>query len=228
MCRHVVRDDSDTGLCGSCWRDLTFLTDSSCITCGLPFEVTSETEQMCGACLANPPPFSRTKAAVLYDDASKDLVMKFKHGDATHLAPIFAAWLEYANTRSQYNLLSHTDLLIPVPLHWTRLMKRHFNQASLLGNALSKRTGISIAHDILNRTKATKSQGHLSRDDRLKNVSGKFSVSPKKQDIIKGKVITLIDDVYTSGATVTACAKTLKSAGAKEVYVLTLARVANL
>ena len=256
-CRVVLDHQSEPGLCGACWQKITFLTDSACISCALPFEHTSneafesliqdqsdfepntnlddtsgsgryESGHYCAECLKTQPPFSKTKAAVLYDQSSKDLILKFKHGDATHLAPIFASWLEQANNRSLHNFFEDTDVFIPVPLHWTRLLKRKFNQASLLSNALSKRTGIPTDHHFLKRVRRTKSQGHLSPEDRIKNVRGKFSINPKKTKDFKEKVITLIDDVYTSGATVTACAQELKKAGVKDVYVLTLARVARL
>lgn len=239
-CRDVIHEMSSSGLCGACWQTVTFLGDAVCSVCGLPFEIVPETPQICGQCAQKLPSFSKARAAVLYDTNSKDLILSFKHGDATHLAPTFAYWMFQAAKRvpsqslSQSQLGSHsdflkkTDLIIPVPLHRLRLMKRGYNQASLLANALSNLSGIPTCHDLLIRTHNTKTQGHLSNHDRFENVKNKFTVLTKNKSKIKKKVITIVDDVFTSGATVTACADALKKAGAQEICVLTLARVAHL
>lgn len=232
MCREAIHEDSVKGLCGTCWQTMTFLGDACCTSCGLPFDIVPETSQICARCLQKPPPFSTACAAVLYDDISKDLILSFKHGDATQLAPVFGNWMFQAVKRKEINqglsILAKTDFFVPVPLHRLRLMKRGYNQASLLSNSLSRLTGIPTHHNLLIRNHNTQSQGHLSHHDRHENVKNKFTVLTKNQSKIKKKVITLIDDVFTSGATVTACADVLHKAGAQEICVLTLARVAHL
>ncbi len=231
-------------LCPQCWSDITFLTAASCITCALPFEISpafkadhsisgnsSEFFQdkfQCAKCIQSPPPYTSTTSALLYDDNSKDLILRFKHGDATHLSPLFAHWMQKADQRLSAPKIPQADMIIPVPLHWMRLVKRNYNQASMLANDLSHLTGIKSYHTLLERPLATQPQGHFSLKERHKNVFGKFAIKSKKQEFIKEKVIILIDDVYTSGATISACTKELLKAGARDVHILTLARVARL
>ncbi len=124
-----------------------------------------------------------------------------------------------------HQLLEDADLLIPVPLHWTRLLKRRFNQSMLLAKRLSFITGIACSSGVLKRIKATPVQGHLNTKARKKNVSHAFLVSPDREDEVRGKRIILVDDVFTSGSTANECAKTLLEAGAKQVDVLCVAKV---
>lgn len=246
MCRNQLGAIEDSGheekpsfegaLCISCWSDVTFLTTAKCPKCAHPYDIdfsentldVSNQDLTCGKCLKDPPLFQSTTSAVLYDDHSKEMILKFKHGDATYFAPLFASWIINIDQLSTSPILKKSDLIVPVPLHWTRLFKRQYNQASLLANALSKQSSLPVENTLLKRTKATQSQGHLSPEERTKNVSGKFAIQDKNKSFVKEKVITLVDDVYTSGATVRACAKELLRAGAKDVHVLTLARVGKL
>lgn len=227
MCRDTI--DESGSLCAPCWGSLTFLTKARCHRCGIPFDIQESTVEeapplSCGACLASPPPFQSALAALLYDEHSKDLILRFKHGDAIHMAPAFGVWL----ARAGAEILQRTDALVPVPLHWKRLVKRQYNQAALLVNALEKASGVPALLEGLERTEHTPTQGRLTKEERHKNVAGKFVVPAKSSGAVNKKVITLVDDVYTSGATVAACAKALTKAGAKEVNILTLARVAPL
>ncbi len=232
MCRDVVEEIGSQNtaitpsLCAFCWGGLTFLSQACCDRCGIPFEVTNNSlkDLTCLTCLKDAPPFSQAKSALLYDDHSKHLILRFKHGDAIHMAPTFGAWLNRAGSE----MIQETDYFVPVPLHWRRLLKRQYNQAALLTNALSQQSGIPSLLEGLERIEHTPTQGYLTKEERHKNVSGKFAVPAKNIDIVNKKVITLIDDVYTSGATVKACAMALKRAGAAKVNVLTLARVARL
>lgn len=228
-CRCPVEEqgESGLGLCPTCWAQVTFLGSACCDRCGIPFEVApalGDTELTCGACLKSPPPFAQAKSAVLYEEVSKKLILRFKHGDAQHLAPFLAKWM----LRAGKDFLAESDFLVPVPLHWTRLVKRRYNQAALLSHSLTRLSGVPTLSEGLKRTKRTPSQGRLTRDQRRLNVSGKFVASTKNLAFINKKVITLIDDVYTSGATVKECAQVLEKAGAKRVNVLTVARVARL
>jgi ComF family protein len=176
---------------------------------------------LCARCLAETPPFSQARAALVYNDDSKPLVLKFKHGDHLYLAKSFARWMARAGAQ-----WSEPALLIPVPLHWTRLFLRRYNQAALLARTVAKLTPHRPALGALMRRRRTKSQGAMNREQRLKNVTGAFRVPPKWRAKIKGKHVILIDDVLTTGATVTVCAQVLKRAGAADVKVLTLMRVA--
>jgi len=219
-------------LCPACWSAITFVTEPLCRCCGLPFAFDSGAFELgetaggaadaleCGACLAVPPPFRRARAVMRYDDGSRPLLLGFKHGDRTEAAPPFAGWL----ARSGRDLLAEAELIAPVPLHWRRLFARRFNQAALLAQALGRASGLPVVPDLLVRRRATPSQGHLSRAERQRNVAGAFAVHPRRGDLLRGRRLLLVDDVMTTGATVSACARAALRGGAAEVEVLVLAR----
>lgn len=210
-------------LCPGCWPKMHFIRPPYCACCGLPFPHDyGDAATQCARCLADPPPFLSARAAMVYDDESKPLVLRFKHGDQLYLAPAFAAWMR----RAAPDWLQEDVVIVPVPLHRTRIFLRRYNQAALLARALAKLSGKVCALDALIRHRRTPSQGAMNRDQRLKNVSGAFRVNSRWQDNIKGKNIILVDDVMTTGATAAVCAKTLVKAGAADVRVLTLMRVA--
>lgn len=152
-----------------------------------------------------------------YDDVSRDLVLRFKHGDQLQAVRTFAPWL----ARVGQELLDQADFLVPVPLHWIRRVRRRYNQSAILAQGMEKLAGVAYRPDILRRHRRTRSQGVMKRKDREKNVKNAFVVGGD----VQGKVIVLVDDVLTSGATVNECARALKQAGAKQVRVITLARV---
>ncbi|HEY0832814.1 MAG TPA: ComF family protein [Azospirillum sp.] len=214
--------DRQGGLCPSCWGGLTFITAPFCACCGLPFAFTEgDGESMvCGACMAAPPAFARARSVLVYDDASRPLVLGFKHGDRTHAAVAYGAWM----ARVGADLLADADLLAPVPLHRWRLFRRRYNQAALLAQAAGRVAGRPVVADLLVRRRATPSQGGLDRGGRQKNVAGAFRLKRGKAEVA-GKRVVLVDDVLTTGATLTECAKVLRRAGAARVDVLTLARV---
>jgi ComF family protein len=136
--------------------------------------------------------------------------------------PLFARWLSI----SVRDRLGDVDLLVPVPLHWRRLARRRYNQAGLLAHGLGKLTGVPVHVTALVRIQATPSQGEMvSARARLKNVARVFAVPDRQQPVVKGKSVAVVDDVLTTGATVSACAKALLRAGARDVSVITLARV---
>lgn len=203
------------------WRALSFISEPLCKSCGVPFDYVLEEGAHCTQCLDYPPKYNSARAALKYDDASRNLVLGFKHGDKTHAVKAFVPWMKVAGA----NMLEGADYLIPVPLHPYRLLSRRYNQAGLIAFALSKETGVSCLPMGLKRVRATPSQGHLSTSERFKNVKKAFSVPPRLADKIKGKKIILIDDVYTTGATVGECTRALLAVGAREVHILTLARV---
>ena len=192
-----------------------------CAGCGVPFELPAEPGAKCGACLAEAPSYGRARSVFVYDQASRSLVLDFKHGDRTEAAPAFGAWL----ARAGAELLADADVLVPVPLHRWRLFRRRYNQAGLLAHAVARATGVPCVPDLLVRRRATASQGHLSRAGRARNVAHAFQARPGRTTLIAGKRILLIDDVLTTGATATECAAALRRAGAASVDVLTLARV---
>ena len=203
------------------WTDVTFLDAPWCEACGLPFEYAVPGGSLCARCAVKRPVCDRARAPMTYDDGSRALILSFKHGGHTEGLVSFAAQMR----RAGREVLGGADFLIPVPLHPTRLIKRRYNQAALLARALAKITPAEFAPDILFRTKRTQSQGGFNARARIENVRGAFSV--KQADRIKGRHLVLIDDVYTTGATLEACAKRLKRAGAAKVDGICLARVAK-
>ncbi len=156
-----------------------------------------------------------------YDEASRGLVLGFKHADRTDGAPAYGAWL----ARAGAELIAEADLIAPVPLHWMRLFARRYNQAALLARALARRAGRPVAADLLLRRRHTPSQGRLSPAQRRRNVAGAFAVKPSRRPLLEGRRVLLVDDVLTTGATASACARTLRRDGARAVDVLVLARV---
>lgn len=209
------------------WADVTFLDAPWCEACGFPFEYAVDRDialaggSLCARCSVRRPAYDRARAAMAYDDGSRALILSFKHGGRTEGLASFAAQMRRAGRDS----LKDADLLIPVPLHPTRLIKRRYNQAALLARALARITDIEFAPDILFRTKRTDSQGGFNARARVENVRGAFSV--KKEEKIKGLNVVLIDDVFTTGATLEACTRRLKRAGAARVDGICLARVAK-
>ncbi|CAO3376816.1 ComF family protein [Azospirillum argentinense] len=213
--------DRQGGLCAPCWSGLTFIAPPACACCGTPFDFALEGEPLCGACIAEPPLFARARAVLAYDDGSRPLVLGFKHGDRIHAAGAYGAWM----ARAGAELLADADLLAPVPLHRLRLFRRRYNQAALLAQAAGRQAGRPVIPDLLVRRRSTPSQGGLDRSGRRRNVKGAFAVRPGLESRVAGKRIVLVDDVLTTGATLSECARVLLRAGAERVDALTLARV---
>jgi ComF family protein len=203
----------------SAWSDVHFMAGPLCFCCGIEFSIDIHGDNICSSCIELKPEYDRARAVFIYDAGSKDMILKFKHVDQPFLLKSFIPWL------CQYGALfrDHTDVIVPVPLHRFRLLKRRYNQAALLAQALALAWGTVYDPITLYRRKATPSQGHMTKAQRAENVSAAFDVRGIKP--FTGKRVLLVDDVYTTGATVNACARVLRRAGAAEVNVLTLARV---
>jgi ComF family protein len=216
--------DAVGALCAGCWPAVAFLAPPHCAACGLPFEFDLGPAALCGSCAGERPVFERARAAFRYDDGSKDLILRFKHADRTDSAPAFARWMARAGAA----LLAETDVIAPVPLHWLRLFMRRYNQAALLASALGGLSGKPAVNDLLLRRRRTPSQGGLGALGRQRNVAGAFAVDPRRRPLLQDKRVLLVDDVLTTGATVSACTSTLLRAGARAVDVLTLARVVRI
>ena len=173
---------------------------------------------MCGDCARERRAWDRARAVLRYDKNSRGLVLGLKHADHTHVAGAFGRWMH----RAGGEVLDGADILVPVPLHWTRLLQRRYNQAALLAHAISAAGGPPVAADWLVRRRRTPPQGHLGPTARQRNVRGALAV--RRGRSFAGLRVVVIDDVMTTGATVDECARVLKAAGAEFVGVLTLAR----
>lgn len=215
---------SDFGLCPDCWRDTPFISGLVCGKCGspLPGEDTGD-EVLCDDCLRVARPWSQGRATMMYRDNGRRLILALKHGDRMDLARPAADWMR----RAAEPLLRPDMVVVPVPLHWWRLIRRSYNQAALLSARLARAAGLAHCPDALIRRRNTGSQEGRDRDDRFRNLTGAFAVHPRRVDRIRGRSVLLVDDVMTSGATFAAATEACLTAGAKEVRILSLARVAK-
>jgi len=211
------------GLTRGAWSRVTFLEDPVCDGCGAGFEMDGGpfASPRCAACLAEPYAFARSRAACVYDEASRGLILRFKHGDHQPFAPLFARWI----APSAPPLLDEADAVVPVPLHRFRLLSRRFNQAAEIARPLAREARLDYLPDALIRTAHTTTQGGKSARGRRLNVAKAFAVSEAGRRQIKGRRILLVDDVLTTGATAEACARALIEAGARAVDLAVVARV---
>jgi len=223
VCNAVVEGAGT--ICGDCWREINFLGPPQCSACGLPFEFAENDafsqDVLCGACERERPPYERARAAMVYGDFSRKMILAFKHADRTDTAPGLGRMLVQAGS----DLIADADLIAPVPLHWTRLFQRRYNQAALLAGVVGRVTGKAVVQDLLVRKRKTKPQGRMGPAERRRNLQGAIKVNAAKRDRLASRRVLLIDDVLTTGATATACANMLLRGGAGAVDVLTLARV---
>jgi ComF family protein len=207
-------------LCPACWPQLRFIDGPRCAVCGVPFEVDLGEGAICGECACSRPPYGRARAVLVYDDGSKPLILKFKHGDRGEAAMPYGRWM----ARAGAEILADADVLVPVPFHWTRLFARRYNQAALLAYAIGRLSGIAVAPDLLVRRKRTPKLGTLGPSARRHAVQGAIAIHRRQRHRVQGQRVVVVDDVHTTGATLAACVRVLLAAGAGDVDVLTLAR----
>ena len=207
--------------CGTCWPKLRFLERPWCEVMGTPFSHDMGQGFLSADAIANPPPFRRARAAVAYSGVARQMITRLKYNDRIDLAPWMARWM----LRAGAELLADADVVVPVPLHWRRFFSRRFNQSAELARAIAALSGKRFEPSALRRVKVTRQQVGLGLREREDNVRGAFRVPPEAEIRVRGRQVLVVDDVYTTGATVFAVAKALKKAGAANVDVLTFARV---
>jgi ComF family protein len=223
LCR---RYSLDTGLCAACWRGLVVIDDPMCNRCGRPLAYAGP-RNLCAACLTTPPPLELIRALSVYNDISRQLILRFKHGDGLHITPLLVRLMAPIVA----GLVSKHTLVVPIPLHRTRYLTRRYNQAGELARALIRarpdgpQDGPIFAPSVLTRPRPGRSQAGLSRQQRIRNLAGAFHVPPAERPRLADRPILLIDDVMTTSATLYAAARCLGRAGSGPVRAMVVARV---
>jgi ComF family protein len=212
---------SRDALCPACWRQVRFIRPPLCDRLGIPLTWGHGERVISAAAAAEPPVYDRARAALHFDHVARDMIHAFKYGDRHDSRRLFARWMVIAGA----DLLSEADFIVPVPLHRWRLMTRRYNQAALLCQDLATLCGVAWRSDVLLRVKNTRQQVGLSEAERRDNMAGAFRVPPSKAAAISGKAVVIVDDVITTGATISAATRALRRAGARRVDVLALAMV---
>ncbi|WP_240611036.1 ComF family protein [Oceaniglobus ichthyenteri] len=222
LCDEMVEQGS--GLCGPCWRDTPFVAGLVCDSCGTPLMGEGDDHVIhCDDCMSIPRRWHRGRAAIVYDGKGRRVVLSLKHGDRQDIVGPAAAWM----LRAARPLITPNTLLVPVPLHWLRMLKRRFNQSALLATALGRAAGVQVSPRALQRARNTARQDGKSLDQRFANIADAIRPHFKYGALIEGRDILLVDDVMTTGATLSACTDACIAAGAARVDIVTLARVAK-
>ena len=208
-------------LCPRCFSLLRPISAPFCPVLGLPFEVPLGPEARSAEAIADPPPFDRARSAVLYNEVARKLVSRLKYGDRPELARLCARLMHGAGRE----LWAGDPVLVPVPLHRTRLFERRYNQSAELARALGRLAGLRVEPGLVRRTRPTRRQVGLSADARQRNVAGAFAVPAEAALRLGGRRVVIVDDVVTTGSTVKAVTRALNRAGIGNVDVISFARV---
>lgn len=218
-----TRTEGDFALCGSCWAETPFIDGGCCDCCGVPLPALDADDfgTLCDDCMSVKRPWSKGRAALAYAGNARRLVLSLKHGDRTDLSRAATPWM----VRAGQEIMRPDTLIVPIPLHRLRLLKRKFNQAALLADGISKALNLNYLGDGLIRPIRTRPLENQNREQRFKELQGAIVPNPKRIDDLKGRHIVLVDDVMTSGATFAAATEACFTAGADDVCVLALARV---
>jgi len=215
----------DFALCGACWGQTPFIDGLCCDGCGTPLPGHGDPEPgvLCDDCMTIARPWSHGRSAMIYKDKARRFVLALKHGDRTDLVRAAGPWL----ARAGRDIITPDSMIAPVPLHRFRLLKRKYNQAALLSGQVALVTKADHVPDALIRVKKTQPLDGHTIDQRFAALDQAIIVNPKRAEQIKGRRVVIVDDVMTTGATFAASAQALLDAGADDVCVLALARVAK-
>ncbi|MFK5996887.1 MAG: phosphoribosyltransferase family protein [Rhodobacterales bacterium] len=194
-----------------------------CDSCGVPVQETEIDPCYCDQCLAAPPAWDQGRCSVLYEGAGRKLALLLKHSDRLDLVPEMANWMY----QSMKPILEPDMILAPVPLHRWRLLRRRYNQAAVLAQSMARISGAEVKLGLLHRVRPTTLQKGMGRDARFANLARSIAVKERYLRHMKGRSIMLVDDVMTTGATLSACAEACRQAGAEKVNMVVFARVAR-
>lgn len=218
-CRVPV--DRAHGICGTCWSEISFIEPPICDRLGTPFAHDPGGRVDSTLAVSKPPVFDRARAVARHDGLAREIVHSLKYGDRLETTRLMARLMQRAGAE----LIADADLIVPVPLHWRRMLGRRFNQSAELARVLARHTDIRYAPEILLRKRSTRQQVGLTAKQRQANVRSAFVVPDEMIAKVSGQHVLLIDDVLTTGATVDAAAKSLQRAGASAVDILVFTRV---
>lgn len=221
LCRKHTLNSLRPGFCEPCLADLKPLSSPCCTICSLPFEGPPGSDHLCEVCLKSPPPFCGVIALGVYEKLLREAIHRFKYEEAFYLHRPLGQLL--GNSVTKTFKTEPSDLVIPVPLHLSKLKERTYNQALLLARTLGKTLQLTVEAQALERTRPTLSQQRLKLEERKRNLRGAFSLLKE----VKDRRILLVDDVLTTGATARECSHILLKGGAREVHVAVLARAAK-
>jgi len=210
----------DAGICGECWAKLSFITKPYCASCSFPFAYENEQDMLCGNCIKDAPNYDKAISIMKYDEYCKKLIHKFKYQDQLHVLNYLTKFM----INMGKELIRESDFICPVPMHKNKLLKRGYNQAALLAMNISKQCKINYLPDLIVKHKNIQAQAGLLKHQRVKNIKNSFQLNMKYQKKIEGKRILLIDDVITTGATITECCRMIRVAKPSKIFVLTLAK----
>ena len=223
-CCEGFLEAGDQGVCSDCLSQMHWIEPPFCSICGTPFPSGVGDSHTCGDCLTKTRHFETARALGYYAGPLQKMIHRWKYQGRTFLTGSLGEWMATALLR--YWNPPPFDLLVPVPLHPRRLQERGFNQALLLVKELSRRTGIRYHKKFLQKKEATLPQVNLSGAEREKAVRNAFQYIGNED--LEGKTLLLVDDVYTTGATVNECSRVLMASGAERVHVLTLAHAVKM
>ncbi|MFQ6550906.1 ComF family protein [Aestuariibius insulae] len=215
--------EEDFALCSDCWAETTFIAGAICNLCGVPLMGEGTPDLCCDACMTLERPWKAGRAALLYSGIGRKLVLSLKHGDRLDLAAPAARWM----LSSGRDLLNSNMVVVPVPSHWSRRISRRYNQAAVLAQEVARQSGLTYHPRALIRPKRTRMLDGHSRDARFAALDGAIEAHLAYGAVVAGQSVLLVDDVMTSGATLAVATKALQDAGAEDVCILTLARVAS-
>lgn len=220
-CNRVLKNSRGAVICGACWQAIKKNTPPFCRSCGRNLNWKTSHHTVCNNCLKKTVHFDRAFSPCVYDGVVKKMIHACKYSGADHISePLAKLILDFIN---EYQLppLEYFDMIIPVPLHKNRLREREFNQAELIAQHISAASGLALCTNALTRVKDTPTQTKMTDHGRFNNVRDSFTVTTP--EIIQDKMIILLDDVLTTGATASEAAKELKKSGCRTVFVLSVA-----